>query len=73
MEVDGKLESARLGVATLSIAAYSITLNDMVAFATLLYLIIQMLVLLPKAIESVRVLYRKAHMRFCRNCTHYEQ
>ncbi|GEM_PF-6397521 len=59
MEVNGKMETARLGGAAASVISYGLTLNDVVALATLLYLFIQMLVLLPKAIKTVRVLCRK--------------
>lgn len=59
MDIDGKVETARLSVAAGGLMLYGITLNEWVAIATLIYLFIQIVVLLPKAVESVRVLIRK--------------
>lgn len=59
MDIDGKVETARLSVAAGGLMLYGITLNEWVAVATLIYLLTQTVVLLPKAVESVRVLIRK--------------
>lgn len=59
MDINGKLEGARLTGATAVVTAYGLTLNEWVAAMTILYLLIQMIVLLPKAFRSIHVLWRK--------------
>lgn len=53
MDVNTKVETARLGGAAAAITVYGITLNEWVAIATLLYLGIQIVLLAPRAVEVV--------------------
>lgn len=59
MDVDGKVEATRVGVAISGATIYGMTLNEWVAAATMAYLAIQMIVLMPKALESISLLARK--------------
>lgn len=47
--VDGKAEVARIGLSGAVITVAGLTLNDWVALATIIYLTVQTLILLPKA------------------------
>lgn len=65
--VDGKTEIARIGISSAVITVAGISLNDWVAVATIVYLTVQTLILLPKAvaivnnaIRWVRALYKGA-------------
>lgn len=53
MDVNSKIESARLTTAVAGVTIYGVTLNEWVAAATLVYLIVQMIVLMPRAIQSI--------------------
>jgi len=49
MDIDSKVETARLGGAAAMVTVYGITLNEWVAILTLLYLGAQIVILIPKA------------------------
>jgi hypothetical protein len=49
MEIDTKIETARIGIAAVGVTIWGITLNEWVAIATLIYLGIQIIILTPKA------------------------
>jgi hypothetical protein len=59
MEVDGKIESARIAIATSGVILYGMTLNEWVAVFTIIYLVFQILVLLPKIITGGRNLCKR--------------
>ena len=59
MDADSKIEAARIGGAAVGLTAYGITLNEWVALATLVYLIIQIFILMPKATVIVRSWFKK--------------
>lgn len=48
-----KVEGARIAGATAGITLYGITLNEWVAVATIIYLAVQILILLPKAYDTM--------------------
>jgi hypothetical protein len=54
IEVNEKVEVARISGAVAGVTIYGLTLNEWVAVATLTYLIIQIIILVPKAIGTVR-------------------
>ncbi len=54
MDADSKVEAARVGGAAIGLTAYGITLNEWVALATLLYMIIQIFILIPKAAVIIK-------------------
>jgi len=53
MEVDGKIESARIAIGAVGVVWWGITLNEWVAILTGLYMLLQILILLPKICRSV--------------------
>jgi hypothetical protein len=53
MDVNTKVETARLGAAGVAVTIYGLTLNEWVAIATLVYLAVQILILAPKAFITV--------------------
>lgn len=48
------VESVRIGGAAVGVTLYGITLNEWVAMVTLIYLVIQIVILSPKAFAIVR-------------------
>lgn len=59
MDTDSKIEAARIGGAAVGLTAYGITLNEWVALATLVYLIIQIFILMPKAVVIVKSWFKR--------------
>lgn len=59
MDADSKIEAARIGGAAVGLTAYGITLNEWVALATLVYLIIQIFILMPKATVIVKSWFKR--------------
>lgn len=53
-DVDGKIEAMRVGAAGGLVTAYGLTLQEWVAIATLVYLVFQIVILLPKACVIIR-------------------
>jgi len=53
-QVDGKTEAVRIGLSGAVITFAGLTLNDWMALATIVYLAIQTLILLPKAVNIVQ-------------------
>lgn len=47
-------EAVRLSVATAGVTLWGITLNEWVAMATIFYLVLQIFVLMPKAIAIIK-------------------
>jgi len=59
MDADSKIEAARIGGAAVGLTAYGITLNEWVALATLVYLIIQIFILAPKAVAIIKSWFKQ--------------
>jgi hypothetical protein len=59
VDADSKIEAVRISVAAAGLTAYGITLNEWVALATLVYLIIQIFILMPKAAVIVKSWFKK--------------
>lgn len=59
MEVDGKIEATRIGVAAVGITVWGITLNEWVAIVTIAYLMLQILILIPKIYHSIRTAFQR--------------
>jgi len=59
MDTDSKIEAARIGGAAVGLTAYGITLNEWVALATLVYLIIQIFILMPKATVIIKSWFKR--------------
>ena len=54
MEIDTKTEALRIGGGGALITIWGLTLNEWVASLTIIYMIIQIILLAPKAIELIR-------------------
>jgi hypothetical protein len=52
--INEKVEIARVAGAGVGVTMYGLTLNEWVAAATLIYLTAQIIILLPKAVKTVR-------------------
>ncbi len=52
--VDGKVEALRIGVSASVVTIAGLTLNEWVAICTIVYFVIQILILSPKALKIVR-------------------
>lgn len=54
MDVNTKVESARIAGGAALVTIWGVTLNEWVAVATLLYLALQIFILCPKALKTIR-------------------
>lgn len=57
--IDTKTEIARIATSSAVITIAGITLNEWVAIFTIIYLFIQCIILVPKALEVTRTVVRK--------------
>lgn len=53
------IETVRIAGAAVGVTIYGITLNEWVAMVTLIYLVIQIVILTPKAFAIVRGWFKK--------------
>lgn len=54
MQINEKAEIARMSGAAVGVTLWGITLNEWVAIATLIYLLIQIAILAPKAWKAIK-------------------
>lgn len=63
MQINEKIEAARVGVAAVGVTAWGLTLNEWVAVATIIYMVIQTFILIPKAyaivLDNIKIIRRK--------------
>lgn len=59
MNIDGKIEAYRIAGAGAGVTIWSLTLNEWVAAITIFYLFIQIIILAPKALRVLHVIYRR--------------
>lgn len=52
--VDGKVEALRIGVSSAAVVVCGLTLNEWVAVFTIIYFIVQIIILSPKALKITR-------------------
>lgn len=58
-DADGKIEALRVGAAGGLVTAYGLTLQEYVAIVTLVYLVFQIVILLPKAFLIIRGWFKR--------------
>ena len=51
---EGQIASIKIGIGATGVAAYGLTLNEWVAAITIIYLILQIGLLIPKYVQIVR-------------------
>ena len=59
MDVNSKVESARIGGGAVLVTIWGITLNEWVAIITLLYLVLQIIILVPRSIQNIKAGWKK--------------
>jgi hypothetical protein len=59
MEIDGKVESLRISGGAVLVTVWGITLNEWVAIITIFYLALQIIILFPKMISTLKSLRKK--------------
>jgi energy-converting hydrogenase Eha subunit E len=57
-DIDTKIEAARIGAAAVGVTLYGLTLNEIVALVTLIYLGAQIIILMPKVFNIIRGLFK---------------
>lgn len=65
-DIDGKIESIRLGVGAAGVIIYGLTLQEWVAIVTIIYLLAQIVVLAPKIVANLTAWWRCVHTRIRR-------
>lgn len=60
MVVDGKVESVRIGIAAAGVTIWGYTLNEWVAIITIIYLVLQCLILMPKIYCGIRAFFLRS-------------
>lgn len=59
MDVDGKTEAARFGIGASSALAYTLTLNQWIGIFTIIYLVMHIIVILPKVGSTFRYYWNR--------------
>ena len=54
MNINEKVEAARISVAAMGVTVWGVTLNEWVAIVTLIYLLVQIVILTPKVFTTIR-------------------
>ena len=60
MDIDGKIETARIGGAVSLVTIYGFTLEQWVAVLTIVYLVTQIVIMAPKVPDAIRGIAEKA-------------